>query len=237
MKKLLSIISAITMCVVISTPMISSATDGDESKNPSESIEYTEANSSELTCKAIIDGSYIVVIPTGTADISKNAVDLEVSASDVIIGGNQTLNVSVKSENGWELHNEYNEVLTYTLTPIDEDGNKGTALTEQESVILSISGNRNADKEPVTEEGESKEQETEIEPPESEEPTESAVEKVKLRAEIDGHATMAGEYTDKLTFTVSVVTTADENQETTKEGVDNKDNPQPQNDEHKEEEE
>lgn len=202
MKKMVSFISALAMCAVMTAPMFSSAA-GDDSETPntdgstsSGTTPETDAPSENtpsdtLREKTITIGSsdkastvyltseiastYTVIIPDGSIDL-KESKDISVSAQDVVIDNGQVLTVSVKSANEWKLMDEKvgsNASLTYTLTP------EGTeeALTGSGAVeILSVAAG---------------------------EAWNSSVAK-NMKVATSGDATMSGTYKDTLTFTVAV---------------------------------
>lgn len=171
MKKMVSFISALAMCAVMTAPMVSSATLSETSVG----VDSTDKTSAVSITKEVVS-SYTVVIPDGEIDL-ENPSDLSVSAENVIIDSGQTLEVSVMSENNWQLVDTKSgstASITYSLTPKEEGA---VAFTGEEPVsVLSVeAGTSSAGK----------------------------VEKI-LTAEVTGTPIMSGTYKDTLTFTVAV---------------------------------
>lgn len=133
MKKMVSFISALAMCAVMTAPMVSSATLSEKSVG----ADSTE-NTSAVSMTKEVASSYTVIIPDGEIDL-ENPSDLSVSAENVIIDSGQTLEVSVKSANNWKLIDTKSgstASITYSLTPQEEGAE---ALTGEESVsVLSV---------------------------------------------------------------------------------------------------
>ncbi|MCM1315711.1 MAG: hypothetical protein NC205_02725 [Prevotella sp.] len=134
-------------------------------------------------------------------------MEFRVSATNVIIGKNQTLNISVNSANNWRLLNiatkneeeeDKREYITYELVPTsliettptyNEDGTK---KNETEDIIEDIENGfalTNEDNNVLT--------------INSKEAYDNKITKV-LIAKITGNAKVAGVYKDTLTFTVEV---------------------------------
>lgn len=201
MKKMLSLISALTMCAVMAAPVASFASEPETeptTKTVTEASTYDEetdedGTSSDFELSQTVSESYTVVIPAGSADLD-SPVDLTVSAKDVVINGNQVLTIDVSSANTWKLSDENSGDLAYTLTSMkeetaeDEDGNETTALVAGEVLV-----SKGYDKKSLTvltiNAG-----------------TESGIK--YLQAEVVDTPTMAGTYTDTLTFSVAVNTQA-----------------------------
>ncbi len=225
MKKLISLISAFTMCAVMIVPVISSASensksesetaisedvDEDEDHNTKDIDVNTEHKTSTVKCTKVVASSYMVTIPDGNADLSRPAT-LIVSADNVVIKKNQKLNVTISSENNWNLYDEDAGNLAYKLTAMEE------VETDEET------------DEPILEKGDilvCKETAEDI----GNEFTvltilaEQKSGKTIMQAEVEDTATIAGEYTDTLTFTVSLDSLEEENPEDTansEEEVDN----------------
>lgn len=191
MKKMLSLISALTMCAVMAAPVASFAAD------------FTNTTGeSTVKCKKFTSSSYIVTIPDGVADL-KDAKELEVSATNVVIGAKQELNISVTSANNFSLVNTEAEEgkdpakIAYTLTPVAKEAD---ASEDTEGEVENTEG---------------KDGDTEKEAPKplingdsiiSIAPEEAYNKTVtqKLIAASTDTAKVAGTYVDKLTFTVSV---------------------------------
>lgn len=190
MKKLVSLISALTMCAVMTAPMVSSATT-DVTLN-------TESKTSTFNFTTTIDSSYTVTIPDGSADLSQ-PVDLMVSATGVCIKGNQTLKVDVSSANKWNLHDENSGDLAYSLTAIKETTSEDNGITLTEGDVL-------VSKETAKTVGES----FTVLTVDAGTPADKAI----MRAKVEETAKMAGTYTDTLTFTVSVDGGEEQNQGT-----------------------
>lgn len=163
MKKMVSFISALTMCAVMVAPVVSSAATIDIS---------SESKSADVTLSKTVSSSYTVTIPDDMENIDTDS-ELTVSAADVIINKGQTLNVSVSSLNGWTLDGDGGS-FTYSLTPTDVSD--GVALENGDNVLMVASGTTSASK--------------------------------TFTAAVTGNVTMAGTYSDTLTFTVSVNTSA-----------------------------
>lgn len=203
MKKLVSLISALTMCAVMAAPMVSSATVVTEDES--------SATSSTVNCKTIVDSSYTVKIPDGAADL-EDPVDLTVSATGVCIQGNQTLKVDVSSANTWNLKDANSGDLAYKLTAMEE-------VTEEVEEEVEVDGETTLVKvtKPVLDENDAPVLEKGgvlVSKATAETVGESftvleveggtADGKKIMRAEVEDTPTMAGTYTDTLTFTVSV---------------------------------
>lgn len=189
MKKMLSLISALTMCAVMAAPVASSAaalntTEGVGDSSITYGIKGTEntpenERTSDVTFKKFKASSYVVTIPDGVADLS-SAQELKVSAKDVLIGAKQMINISVTSANEFNLVNtdSKEKKVSYTLTPkVAEGDTPATALTNESEPILSIA---------------------------PEEAYDEAVTKTLIAVASDDTIKVAGTYVDTLTFTVSV---------------------------------
>ena len=207
MKKLASLISAFIICAAMAVPVVSSA-DGDANDSVPESTIVSEKiiTNSSVECTNNVKSSYTVTIPDGKADISR-PVEFRVSATNVIIGKNQTLNISVKSVNNWRLLNtatkdeeeeENREYIDYELVPTSSIVTKplynedGTKKDENEDITENIENGvvlTNEDNNVLT--------------INSKEACDIKITKV-LTAKITGNAKVAGVYKDTLTFTVEV---------------------------------
>lgn len=182
MKKMVSFISALTMCAVMTAPMFSSAAEGE---NPD-----TQETTSSLTDKTVtvdstdtsstvcltreITSSYTVIIPDGSIDL-KDPKDISVSAQNVVIDDGQALTVSVSSANEWKLMDEKEgstASLSYDLTPDGAEALTGSEAVEILSVAAGTAWNSTVTK--------------------------------NMKVAINGNATMSGTYKDTLTFTVAV---------------------------------
>lgn len=129
---------------------------------------------SNINLKKVIPSSYTVVIPDSEINIDVQS-EMSVSANNVMIANNEILDISVKSENNWLLHDQKSgstATLAYSLTP-----SGGTALTGAEPVsLISVNAGELSDR---------------------------SVERT-LTAEVTGIPEVSGIYKDILTFKVSV---------------------------------
>lgn len=127
MKKMVSFISALAMCAVMTAPIASSAAEVNQDSDP---------KTSTVTFTSEIPSSYKVVIPDGEVDLETPS-ELTISAENVMIADGEVLDISVKSANNWKLVDQKegsSAALTYTLTPENE-----TALSGEEPVsVLSV---------------------------------------------------------------------------------------------------
>lgn len=183
MKKMVSFISALAMCAVMTAPMFSSAAEGDDSEVQDTTSSNTktvtqdstgEESKSDVEVTTTVSSTYTVIIPDGSIDIA-DPKDISVSAEKVVIDNGQALTVSVKSANEWKLMDEKEgstASLTYTLTPEDKSALTGTDPVEILSVAAGAAWNSSATE--------------------------------KMQVAISGDAIMSGTYKDTLTFTVAV---------------------------------
>ncbi|MDE6834195.1 MAG: hypothetical protein K2J39_08155 [Ruminococcus sp.] len=225
MKKLVSLISAFIMCTVMTLPVFSVAEEeSEEVKNDSKTFEHSEMISN-VELVDMFKSSYTVTIPDGKADLSKS-VEFKISASNVVIGKNQTLDISVRSENEWRLLNvdtvnepdENKEYVAYELVPtsltyishepIPEKNYSEEVLSEDLSVTDPESETEikseqteipltDKEKQPLTNENNII---LSIEPKEAENITITKI----LTATVTEDARLAGMYTDVLTFKVEI---------------------------------
>lgn len=202
MKKMVSFISALAMCAVMTAPMFSSAAEGDGTQDvqptTSSGTKTVTQGSTEEEAKSdvevtrTISSAYTVIIPDGSIDIAAPK-SISVSAENVVIGIGEALTVSVTSANEWKLMDTKEgstASLTYTLTP---EGEGESALTGADPVeILSVVAGAAWNK-TVTKD---------------------------MQVAISGDATMSGTYKDTLTFTVAVKDVSQQT-EPTSQGDDN----------------
>ena len=239
MKKLIALISALTMCAVMIVPVISLASensnsesetaisedvDEDEDNNTKDIDINTENQTSTVKCTKVVTSSYMVTIPDGNADLSKPAT-LIVSADNVVIKKNQKLNITISSENKWNLCDKDAGNLAYKLTAMKEvetDEETDEPILEKENIDEETD-------EPKFEKGDilvCKETAEDI----GNEFTVLTVlanqksGKTIMQAEVEDTATIAGEYTDTLTFTVSLDSLEEETPEDTANSVEEVDN-------------
>lgn len=206
MKKMLSLISALTMCAVMAAPIASSAEDGDETTTTAPKTSSTvtattkdgveipegEKASSDVTLSDTVADSYTVVIPAGTADVSSPAT-LEVSAADVVISPGATLDITVTSANNWSLVNESNKEVSIGYKLTDENDSALTVVEDTEDTEDAEGAEvTKVTKYSVLSVASKKEQ--------------KASGATTLTATVTGTATMAGTYEDTLTFEVAVNT-------------------------------
>lgn len=181
MKKMVSFISALAMCAVMTAPMFSSAAEDDGTQEAQPTTKTVDENSIEEEAKSSVEvtksvsSTYTVIIPDGSIDIA-DPKDISVSAQNVIIDDGQALTISVTSANEWKLMDTKEgstASLTYTLTPNDASkALEGAGPAEILSVAAGEAWNSS-----VTE---------------------------NMTVAISGDATMSGTYKDTLTFTVAV---------------------------------
>ena len=253
MKKLIALISALTMCAVMIVPVISLASensnsesetaisedvDEDEDNNTKDIDINTENQTSTVKCTKVVTSSYMVTIPDGNADLSKPAT-LIVSADNVVIKKNQKLNITISSENKWNLCDKDAGNLAYKLTAMKEvetDEETDEPILEKENIdeetdepILEKENIDEETDEPKIEKGDilvCKETAEDI----GNEFTVLTVlanqksGKTIMQAEVEDTATIAGEYTDTLTFTVSLDSLEEETPEDTANSVEEVDN-------------
>lgn len=220
MKKMLSLISALTMCAVMAAPVVSSAAETElTTKSVTEQSTYNEdatddeeqETQSKLVVSKGIDTSYTVIIPAGTADLSKQST-LDVSAENVTLTPEEELNISVTSINSWSLVNEKDDKVSieYALKPtakIVEDITKGkkTVTDEETNEEKEVDTNifTKDDTASVLSESEQTFDAGNVLTIKKDEAFKKRITKT-FTAEVEDTATMAGKYTDTLTFSVEV---------------------------------
>lgn len=130
MKKLVSLISALTMCAVMAAPIASSAA-GETSEN-NQKLETKK--SAGVTVEYTSPEYFIINIP---ASVTANS-PIKVSASNVHIEKGATMTVTTKTESGTLIYDSTDgtgvgESLNYTITTegdgviVDDEGNSKSA--------------------------------------------------------------------------------------------------------------
>lgn len=166
MKKIVSMILVLVMAMSLGVPAIAAEITNNDAQQ-----------SANTTVKYGLDEGYIVVIPDSVViDVETEKGQATLSAENVLIGYNKTLNVRVSGNDysdAWELIDtaDANNKLKYTIGKTD-----GADDVVNNTVVLSTEAGANYN---------------------------SKVEQV-LYFELDEVVTKAGSYVDTLTFTVNV---------------------------------
>ena len=223
MKKFVSFISAFVICAIMTFPIVSTAEE--EEKAEENNITQTEEEedsvltvildgqtntySSNVKCVNVVHSSYQVTIPDKEVNLSK-PVEFKVSATDVVIAPEQTLDIFVESANNWKLIMENEE----ENNGESEENKEEQVYIEYELKSTSLIKEKVADNEEETEKVEPEEFEIEDKTPltegknnilsiQSKEAVDNKITKV-LTSEVTGKAKIAGTYSDTLTFTIEI---------------------------------
>ncbi|MDE6538888.1 MAG: hypothetical protein K2K66_01735 [Ruminococcus sp.] len=144
MKKMKALLALLAVALATLSPMASFAEDTTSGE--------TLVQSGTMELRKKYDGGYKIVVPPSINDLTKGA-KLQAGASDVVIAADKQLNISVQSQNNWNLVNMTDSLksISYTVTKPDGEALKNgwnhiltiTEATEKEVVELTVSNVEN----------------------------------------------------------------------------------------------